>query len=141
VHAILADVPLQADGGDATRGEAVRRLAQAHARLLGAGDEEAAAAERIATTVLAHPLLRAAARTGGRVYREAPVTVVREDGMLIEGTVDLAYEADDGFVVIDFKTDRPEGELLARYRRQVGWYVAAIAGATGTPARGVLMLL
>ena len=30
----------------------------------------------------------------------------------MEGTVDLAYEERDGFVVIDFKTDRPDDEVI-----------------------------
>jgi ATP-dependent exoDNAse (exonuclease V) beta subunit len=141
VHAVLSDVPLDRAGEDERAGD-VSRLARSHARLLGASEAEAAAAEHLVRRVLEHPLLRDAARAaGGRCYREAPVTVVREDGMLIEGTVDLAYDTGDGFVVVDFKTDRPDGALLERYRRQVGWYVTAIGRATGKPARGVLMVV
>jgi ATP-dependent exoDNAse (exonuclease V) beta subunit len=53
--------------------------------------------------------------------------------------VDFAFESDGSYVVIDFKTDRAEGDLLERYRRQVSFYAAAIARATGRPARSVLM--
>jgi ATP-dependent exoDNAse (exonuclease V) beta subunit len=37
------------------------------------------------------------------------------DGQLLEGNVDLAFETEEGFLVIDFKTDRAEGELQASY--------------------------
>ena len=42
-------------------------------------------------------------------------------------------------VVVDFKTDRELDGALDRYGRQVQIYAAAIAAATGRPARGVLM--
>jgi ATP-dependent exoDNAse (exonuclease V) beta subunit len=40
---------------------------------------------------------------------------------------------------VDFKTDRAEGEDLARYKRQVALYAAAISRATKQPVRAVLM--
>jgi ATP-dependent helicase/nuclease subunit A len=72
------------------------------------------------------------------VFRETPVTVVR-DGGLIEGVVDIAFDTADGFVVLDFKTDRAAGEAYANYARQVALYADAIAEATGRRARAVLM--
>ena len=60
-------------------------------------------------------------------------------GRLIEGIVDLAFEDESGYTVIDFKTDREVDGAIDRYRRQVQIYAAAIAAATGRPARGVLM--
>lgn len=136
MHALLADVPLGADG------EAeVDPLAEAHGRLLGADAGEVAAAQDIARRVLRHPVMRAAARAAaaGQCYREAPVTWRPDDGVVIEGHVDLAYVEDDTFVVVDFKTDRELDGALDRYRRQVQIYAAAIASATGRPARAVLM--
>ena len=62
-----------------------------------------------------------------------------DDGSIVEGTVDLAYDTGEEFVVIDFKTDRPGPAVIDRYRRQVAWYTAAIAAATGRTASGVLM--
>jgi ATP-dependent helicase/nuclease subunit A len=71
------------------------------------------------------------------------VTCTRQDGALvelIEGIVDLAFEEEGRWTVVDYKTDR---ELAAsgeeRYRRQVGLYASAIAQATGAPASGVLV--
>ena len=134
VHALLADIPL-----DST--DVLPSLAASHGRILGAEPGEVAAAEDAVTRVLAHPALQAAASAArqGRCHRETPVTLRLDTGALVEGIVDLAYEEDDGFVVVDFKTDRElEGEL-ERYRRQVRLYASAIAAATGRPARAVLM--
>ena len=91
--------------------------------------------------VLTHPVLEAAARAAreGRCYRETPVTWRSEAGALIEGIVDLAYADEEGFVVVDFKTDRELDGALERYQRQVSIYAAAIAAATGRSARAVLM--
>jgi ATP-dependent exoDNAse (exonuclease V) beta subunit len=136
VHAMLADVPLSAAASDV-----VSRLATAHGRVLGAEPSEIAAAREIVEHVLAHPLLRAAAQAAdeGRCYRETPVTWRLEDGALVEGNVDLAYESAGTMVVIDFKTDRELHGAVDRYRRQVQIYASAIAAATGRPARAVLM--
>ena len=85
--------------------------------------------------------LKAAARAAaeGRCYRETPITWRSDTGTLIEGFVDLAYAQDDGFVVVDFKTDRELEGALERYERQVRIYAGAVAAATGRPTRGVLM--
>jgi hypothetical protein len=53
----------------------------------------------------------------------------------MKGPVDLAFESSGGFTVVDFKTDRAEGELQESYARQVQLYAEAIAQATGKPAR------
>jgi ATP-dependent helicase/nuclease subunit A len=136
VHAVLADVPF-----DATR-ELVEEVARQQGRALGARDDDMAAAADAAAGALAHDLL-ARARTAagrGRCRRETPVSVTLDDGTLVEGVVDLAFEEHDRWVVVDYKTDR---EIAAageeRYRRQVALYARAIADATGRPADGVVL--
>jgi ATP-dependent exoDNAse (exonuclease V) beta subunit len=138
VHAVIADLPL-----DALEGQSVQRLASAHGRVLGADAAEVGAAAELVGGLIAHPVLEAAARAAreGRCYREMPVTWRADSGALIEGFVDLAYIDDKGFVVIDFKTDRELEGAADRYQRQVRIYAAAIAAATGRPARAVLMRL
>jgi ATP-dependent exoDNAse (exonuclease V) beta subunit len=88
-----------------------------------------------------HSLLRAAAEADARgaCYRETPVTRRLPSGLLVEGTVDLAYEEQGTFVVVDFKTDQDLDGSLDAYRRQVRLYASAVAEATGQPARPVLM--
>ncbi len=136
VHALLADVPLS----DASR-DAASRLAHAHGRVLGAEESEVSAALDAVTRVLAHPVLRAAADAAGagRCYRETPVTIRLDTGALIEGHVDLTFQDEGSFVVVDFKTDRELDGALDGYRRQVQIYAAAIRAATGKPVRGILM--
>ena len=51
----------------------------------------------------------------------------------------LKFEAGDEMVILDFKTDRTEGERLAAYRRQVALYARAVGQVTGKPARAVLL--
>jgi ATP-dependent exoDNAse (exonuclease V) beta subunit len=134
VHAALATVPL--DGDRAT----IALIVSIQGRIVGATGAEIASAEQVVAAVLDHPLLDAARHAAGRgrLFRETPVTAMR-DGSLIEGIVDLAFETDDGMTVLDFKTDRPDGETHAAYARQVALYAEAIAHATGTPARAILV--
>jgi ATP-dependent helicase/nuclease subunit A len=133
---VLASTPL-----DAGR-EAVQALTEVQARMLSAPVDEVASAIELVTRVLAHELLaraRAAAARGS-CRRETPVTLSLADGTLVEGVVDLAFEEDGAWTIIDYKTDR---ELAAagedRYRRQVGLYASAVAQATGKTARGILI--
>ena len=136
VHALIADVPL-GDAGDGV----LERLSLAHGRVLGATQEEIAAARESVAALLRHPLLRAAARAEreGQCYRETPVTYRLESGVLVEGFVDLAYRDGDSVVVVDFKTD---GELegpLERYQRLVSIYATAIKKTAGLPTQAFLM--
>ena len=134
VHASLAAVPLDADQST------IDRIVAVQGRIVAAPAAEVAAAQQVIRAVLGHEVLAQARRAAerGALLRETPTTVVLE-GEVIEGTVDLAFETQDGFLVVDFKTDRAEGEALAVYARQVELYAEAIAQATGKPARALLM--
>jgi ATP-dependent exoDNAse (exonuclease V) beta subunit len=135
VHAVLAAVPLDADSADAAG------LATVHGRVLGATEEEVAAAVSVVTRVLAHPVMGAAALAARaqQCYRETPVTLRVAEGSIVEGNVDLAYVDERSVVVVDFKTDRELEGALDRYRRQVQLYAGAIGLALNRPARAVLM--
>ena len=137
VHAILATVALDAER------DAVAEVATMQGRILGATPEEVTAAETLVQSALTHPLLARArdAWRSGRCRRESPVTVVEPDGAILEGVLDLAFEDDDGWTVVDFKTQAELTGPLARYRRQVGAYASVVARVTGRPARAVLMRL
>ncbi len=135
VHAVLAAVSLDADR------DALGQVARLQGRLLGASGSEVEAAAEAAGAGLAHPLFdrvrRAAA--AGECRREAPVTMRSDDGVVVEGVVDLAFRDGDAWVVVDFKTDQELAAGLDVYRRQVQIYADMVARATGGPARGVLM--
>ena len=136
VHALLADVPLSSAAD-----RVLDRLAAAHGRVLGAPAEEIEAAIAVVRRVVEHPLFAGATRAAndGLCYRETPVTLRLESGVVVEGIVDLAYHDDGQVVVIDFKTDRELDGALDIYRRQVQIYAHAIAMATQRPTRAVLM--
>ncbi len=132
VHGVLAELPLDASEQTALQ------IAVKQARLVGAPDDEANAAAEAASAALAHPLMRRAAKSRA-CRREVFVSLTEDDGALVEGVVDLAFEEDGAWVVVDYKTDRElAADGLKRYEAQVATYAAAIARATGAPARGVL---
>ena len=62
-----------------------------------------------------------------------------DDGLLLEGLIDLAFRIEGEWVVVDFKTDKELETGLEVYRRQVQLYAQMVARATGDPARSVLM--
>lgn len=140
VHALLASVALTATSGE------VEELSALHAKLLGATDEEQAAARVMVVNVLKHPRLaeaRAAEAAGRRVWREVPVALRIDDGtgtpQIIDGQIDLAYETDAGWMVIDFKTDIEIATAEDAYVRQVSIYLDAVTRATGQPASGLIL--
>jgi ATP-dependent helicase/nuclease subunit A len=137
VHGVLATTPL--DAGAAT----VASLAALEGRILGAPDEEITAASALAARVLAHPLLEAAraAEAKGRCRREVPVTLMLDDGRLLEGVVDLAYEHGGMWTVVDFKTDEDPSRELDAYSRQVGLYAAGLGRVTAQTPRGVVLVV
>ena len=120
VHAVLQSVTLPG----AVDLEDLARL-QAEDEGLGDRSEEVVAIARAALG--AAVVQRALAAP--RYWRELAV-VASVEGRLVEGYIDLAFEAEDGsLVVVDYKTDvvvAPD-----RYRLQVGAYAAALARATG----------
>ena len=125
VHAVVAVSPL--DASVAT----LDAIARVHGRLLAATDEEVAAAAELVGHVLDHPLLRRAhaADRRGACRREVPVTL-SVDATLWEGVVDLLFEEDGRWTLVDFKTDDRPSASLDVYRRQVALYAAAVRRAT-----------
>jgi ATP-dependent exoDNAse (exonuclease V) beta subunit len=136
VHAVLARAPFDASPA------ALDDIVALEARVLAMGEEETAAASAIVERVLKHDLLVRARRADARgaCRRETPVTLTLDDGTLVEGVVDLAFEEDGAWTIVEYKTDR---EIAAsgeeQYRRQLGAYASAVARATGQPAYGILV--
>jgi ATP-dependent helicase/nuclease subunit A len=137
VHAIMATAELDADEAS------LHETARAQGRTCGASDEEILEAQTLAQATLAHPLLRraAVAFARGRCRREVPLTLQAPNGVLVEGVVDLAFEEESGWTVIDFKTDQDLAKGLDIYRDQVRLYAQAVAIATGQPTEAVLLKL
>ena len=83
----------------------------------------------------------ATSRRWTELYLAMPVD---EGGVrLVEGYADLVLEADEGFTIVDHKSDRTLGpESLASYSAQLSAYADLITGATGKPVvRKVLLHL
>ncbi|HWW53707.1 MAG TPA: PD-(D/E)XK nuclease family protein, partial [Acidimicrobiales bacterium] len=126
VHAVLQSVDLVS--GDGIDGIA---LAQAAAEGIAGHEREVAASARAA---LQSPVVTDA--LAGRHWREVYVAADL-DGVIIDGFIDLLVEADDGLVVVDYKTDElSDAELPAaakRYRVQLATYAVAIEQNLGRP--------
>ena len=132
VHAVLAVIPLEA-----TR-DTIAATAAIFARQLGATPRETDACLEAVEAALTHPRL-VAARSSPDVRREVAIVDFLDDGTIVEGVVDLAYELDGVWWVVEFKTDAAIAESLSQYEAQTQAYVRAITAATGKVARGVLL--
>ena len=53
--------------------------------------------------------------------------------MLLQGVLDAAFLEADGWVILDYKTDRIEDKaaFVERYREQLAWYARALAAISG----------
>jgi ATP-dependent exoDNAse (exonuclease V) beta subunit len=69
------------------------------------------------------------------------VATVEPDGSILEGVLDLSFEDETGWTVVDFKTSGEVAGALPRYIQQVGKYASIVAKATGRPAKAVPMRL
>ncbi len=136
VHSALLQVALDASADE------IRDAVALQSRILGATDDEMAAAREAVSAALASDIMKAAHRAV-RCLRECPVLVKMPDGRLVEGIADLAFEeslgAERRWTVVDFKTDAEISGHLATYRAQLEIYMKAIAQSTGVRARGVLL--
>jgi hypothetical protein len=93
---------------------------------------------------------RRARLAGGRVFRELPFIrpVAGGTGSIDEGRIDLVFEEDGEWVLVEYKTDQlaadlpgpdAEKELLGRHGDQVAGYAAALRDA-GVPCREAWLL-
>jgi len=94
--------------------------------------------------VIGSELWRRAQRSSQRLT-EVPIQLL--DGkMLVRGVIDLAFEENGGWVVVDYKTGVAQEDAIAGcvelYREQVRMYAQKLAEITGRPARemGLFMI-
>ncbi|MDD4857403.1 MAG: UvrD-helicase domain-containing protein, partial [Candidatus Krumholzibacteria bacterium] len=126
-----------ADLSDARRSLSI---AASVATELGIGDDASELA-RVAETALGSDLVARAARSA-RCCREAPFTL-RLEGGFVEGRIDLLFEENGVWTLVDFKTDDVAAEdvddRLAVYRPQAAVYAFAL-GRIGIECRGGIAL-
>jgi ATP-dependent helicase/nuclease subunit A len=140
VHAVLSAIAL--DAGRVN----VEEIAKVQGRIFGAADDEIVAATETVITALRHPLMQraAAAVSKGHCRREVSVAIKLQEGTIVEGIIDLAFQEedkDDTWTVVDYKTDFEIKGRLEEYRNQVGLYALAISHATGQEVRAALLRL
>jgi ATP-dependent exoDNAse (exonuclease V) beta subunit len=125
VHTILRDVPLNGKAEE---------LAKVHGRVLGATDQEIEHAIEAVDAALRHPLLERA-RKSKICRRELPILLKLDGNRLLEGIIDLAFEENGTWHIVDFKTDAE----LSRYQNQLRWYSLALARLNKTPVQAHLL--
>lgn len=130
VHTILRDVSLDQKG--------LGQLAKVHGRVLGATDAEIEHATETAAAALQHPLLERARRSK-LCRRELPILLKLEENRVLEGIIDLAFEEEACWHIVDFKTDAEIGPSRKRYENQLRWYCLALARLNHTPVEAHLL--
>jgi ATP-dependent exoDNAse (exonuclease V) beta subunit len=58
----------------------------------------------------------------------------------VEGFADLVYKAQDGYVLVDYKTDADLQASMDHYREQLGAYADILKDITGVPVARVLII-
>jgi ATP-dependent helicase/nuclease subunit A len=107
-----------------------------------AGPEDLPEVRRLVKRLLAHDVV-ARALASKRRFLELPVLFRDGEGPgapLVEGKIDLLFEEEDGFTIVDWKTDRLAGEeererAEERYAPQLAAYASALAAVLGPEAR------
>ena len=136
VHLTMLRAPIDADARE------IAKIAASAAKMIGASDDEIAAAASAVVAALKSPLMRRA-KTAQTVMRECPLMIRLEDGTAVEGIADLAFaeNTSDGpvWTVVDFKTDVEVAPRLDEYRAQIRFYVRAVRESTGRPASGAIL--
>jgi ATP-dependent exoDNAse (exonuclease V) beta subunit len=129
VHTILRDVALDGEAD---------QLAKVHGRVLGATDQEIKDAAEAADAALKHPLFDRA-RKSKLCRRELPILLKLEGNRILEGVIDLAFEENGCWHIVDFKTDAEIGPSRKRYENQLRWYCLALARLNKTPVEAHLL--
>jgi ATP-dependent exoDNAse (exonuclease V) beta subunit len=131
VHATLQSV-------DLATGDGLDAIALAQAAAEGVPDR-VDDITRLARAALTSPVVLEAVASG-RVWKEVYVgaPIGGPDGVVVEGYVDLLFETPEGLVVVDYKTDRVDGDPgahIARYRIQGAAYATALEEALSRRVR------
>ncbi len=136
VHLAMLRAPFDADARE------IGKIAASAAKMIGAPEDEVAAAVSAVKAALKSPLMLRA-KAADTVLRECPLMIRLEDGTAVEGIADLAFAeiTNDGAVwtVVDFKTDIDVASRLDEYRAQIRFYVRAVRESTGRPASGAIL--
>ena len=128
-------------------------LARSFASSLGLGGEEVRNAVRMTRDFFEGPLAERV-RSAKRVRREVPFCVrvcdlplsagepVRAGEITVEGFADLLMEENDGWRIVDFKTDKIDAsevaDRAAHYKPQGACYALCLSSVIGKPVKEVI---
>lgn len=91
--------------------------------------------------LLAGSELFARSAAAGRRFAELPVQFRDAAGFLVEGKIDLLFEEESGFVLVDYKTDRDLNVRMPEYAAQLADYKAALSSlGLGKPVSAAYLL-
>ena len=135
VHSVLQSVDLDTSQG-------LEEISRAQAAAEGMPHRWTEIAEFSQRALDSEIVRRAVA--SGRYYREVFVSAPVE-GVLVEGFIDLLFEADEGLVIVDYKTDALTSleeiqQSMANYRLQGGAYALALQNSSGRLVKEVVFL-
>jgi len=135
VHRLLQHVSLP-DGGNL---ETVAALAQSE---YSVSDDMCRAGVEFVRRALQSDLFTLRVARAEQLFRELPFTLHR-NGIIMEGAMDLVFRENNGWVIVDFKTDSvSSGECAARaavYREQASDYAAALTEITRERVNEVIL--
>lgn len=132
VHAVLQSIDISDTSSHDSK--TLRALATVCARDHGLTGQTSEITRRVAAALASRTVAEAAR---GRYWQEVFVTAPLDDGLVLEGFIDLLYETPEGrLVVVDFKTDAiaDSGDVEQKtgyYRLQGATYAWCAQQATG----------
>ena len=132
VHAALQSIDISDSSSHDSK--ALRELAAVCARDHGLTGQTSEITRRVEAALASRTVAEAAR---GRYWQEVFVTAPLDDGLVLEGFIDLLYKTPDGrLVVVDFKTDAVADSSVVEqktgyYRLQGATYAWCVQQATG----------
>ena len=107
-------------------GAELERVARTLSRPYGFSDVEVSSAIGIVRRTLKLPVI-AEANRARQTFRAVPLAATTSEGRM-QAKVDLLYETEKGWHLVDFKTDKQPGpDKLKKYAAQIGGYAVAVS--------------
>ena len=126
MHQVVQWLPLRAQ----SRAEIVQGLAELEERAFLTLEERAAVDVDMLEGFYQSDFVAHIVNTAKHVEREVSFTM-HKDGFMVDGQIDLFFETEEGYEIVDFKTDR--SMHAERYRQQLALYAQALSDARKKP--------
>lgn len=119
----------------------LEKMAETEGKDLGASGSMIKRAGEMVREALNSPILQRIIKSGN-YQKEVPFTY-KPNGTIFEGVMDVVFKEGDGLVVLDFKTDLVDRDILnskiEHYKTQVKVYSDAIRTILGNPPKEVIL--